>query len=81
MRVALQEVPERQRVLVTRRIREKRWQDELWPDTGYVPTMEQRLAALWDAIELERAAVAPSERGYLLPEQCVKDVLGEEWSG
>lgn len=48
------------------------------PDVGYMPTMVQRLRALADAVALERAVILPSGRAYRLPEQNVRDVLGDE---
>lgn len=77
MKVSLYDVEERKRLLTSRALREQRWKDELRPDTGYSPTMRQRLDALWDAVCLERAATAPSSRGYLLPADAVEKVLGQ----
>lgn len=76
MKVSLTDVEERRRLLTTRAVRERRWKDELRPDTGYSPTMSQRLGALWDAVQLERAALAPSRREYLVPEEAARKVLG-----
>lgn len=76
VRVQLAEVPERQRALKARFLREQRWKRELRPDYGYMPTMAQRLSALSEAVALERAVIAPSNRYYLVPEKNVRDVLG-----
>lgn len=75
MKVSLADVELRTRLMQTRRIREKRWRDELRPDFGYEPSWRQRMDALWDAIELERAALHPSRREFLLPEGAVEKVL------
>ena len=76
VRVLLLEVDERTRLLASRRLREKRWEQELRPDVGYSPTMRQRLAALNDAVELERAALWPKQI-HRLPESAVRKVLGD----
>lgn len=61
---------------VSARLREQRWKDELRPDTGYMPTMAQRLRALRDAVELERAAMTP--RGtHLIPEEAARAALAK----
>lgn len=75
VRVALTDVTLAQRLRVTCAIRTRRWNDDLRPDTGYMPTMRQRHDALWDAIQLERAAVAPSSRRYLIPQDAADAVV------
>lgn len=75
VKVRLGHVDQHQRELVSRRLREQRWNQELRPDFGYMPTMSQRLRALADAVALERAVIAPSTRDYLLPEDAVRKVL------
>lgn len=75
VRVYLESIPIHDRQMVARRLREKRWADELRPDVGYSPTMTQRLAALGEAVELERAATYPSDRGYLIPDEAVSAVM------
>jgi hypothetical protein len=75
VRVGLTDVDERVRLLASRRMREQRWERELRPDYGYTPTMRQREEALWEAILLERAALAPSRRRYLIPEDAAAKVL------
>jgi hypothetical protein len=76
VKVRLSDVEQHRRAMSARRLRDKRWNEELRPDFGYSPTMSQRLRALTDAVELERAVIAPSERQYLVPEKNVQDVLG-----
>lgn len=78
MRVALDEVPDAKRAATARRLIDLRWKQELRPDVGYMPSMSQRLRALRDAVDLERAVIMPSGRAYLLPEVNVRAVLGDE---
>lgn len=61
--------------MVSRRLREQRWERELRPDTGYSPDMTTRLSALLDAALLEGAACNPSRRGYRVPADVVEDVI------
>lgn len=75
VRVSLADVPERVRLLASRRLREQRWEAELRPDVGYRPSRRQRERALDDAIELERAALYPKGE-HLLPEDAVRRVIG-----
>lgn len=74
VRVRLDQVDFRHREMTARRLRDQRWNEELRPDVGYSPTMPQRLRALADAVELERAVIAP-ERVHLVPETAVDVVL------
>lgn len=76
MRVSLTDVDERVRLLASRRLREKRWNDELRPDIGYRPSAQQKQRALNDAIEAERAALFPKSE-HLLPERAVDETLAQ----
>lgn len=74
--VTLAQVDERARLLASRRLREKRWKDELRPDTGYSATMDQRLDALAEALDLEHAALFPKDTHRVSAEAAAK-VLGD----
>lgn len=65
------------RLLASRKMREQRWNDELRPDIGYSPTMKQRCDALIEAVLVEHAALHPSDREYRIPEEAVREVLGD----
>jgi len=62
--------------LKARFLREQRWNHELRPDTGYMPTIEQRLRALSDAVELERAVMFPKQTHRVSEEAVIRE-LGE----
>lgn len=66
--------------MVSRRLREQRWERELRVDTGYRPDMATKLAALVDAALMEGAAVDPSRRGYYVPVDVVEDVISKHGS-
>lgn len=68
IRVTLAQIDPRYRAQVSRRMREQQWEHELRPDTGYSPDMRTRVAALLDAVLIEKAAREPSMRGYYVPE-------------
>jgi hypothetical protein len=61
--------------MVSRRLREQRWEHELRPDAHYSPDMSTKLAALLDAALMEGAAARPGPRAYALPEEAVEHVL------
>ena len=63
------------RLLASRGLRERRWDEELCPENGYLPSMEQRLDAFDEAVELQRAALYP-KRQYYISEHAFREVLG-----
>lgn len=75
VQVSLAQVDERIRRLASRRLRETRWKDELRPDVGYSATLEQREAALVEAIQLEQAALFP-KLVHLVSAEAAAKVLG-----
>lgn len=79
VRVTLEKVPLQSRfgrLDTARRLREKRWKDELRPDVGYSPELSVRLDALEDAVETVRAAIYP-KRTHLVGEEAVADAVAK----
>lgn len=81
MRVSLTDIELAERQAAAARLRGDDWRASLDPARDMrdgeptAPPMRERYAALERAVELERAALHPSPRGYLLPEEAVKKVL------
>lgn len=75
VRVRLAQIDQRYRAQVSRRVRERLWEQELGPGALMPPDPTTRALVLLESIQIEAAANHPSGRRYHVPEDVAEDVL------
>jgi hypothetical protein len=75
VRVRLAQIDPRYRAQVSRRVRERLWDQELGPGALMPPDPTTRALILLESVQIEAAANHPSRRSYRVPEDVAADVL------